>query len=230
MANPGEFSERAFLNDKIDLTQAEAIADLIDAGSVEAARAAVRSLQGEFSNKIRLLVDELIELRIYIEAAIDFPEEEVDFITNSHISNTLNNLLHEIDKIKNAAHQGALLRDGLTIVIAGRPNAGKSSLLNCLSGRDSAIVTATPGTTRDLLKEYIAIDGIPLHIIDTAGLHDSNDLIEQEGMRRAWDAIRLADHVLLVADGQTITGNNPYLIWPEFTKQIPKDRKNNVGY
>lgn len=224
IAKPGEFTERAFLNDKIDLTQAEAIADLIDASSVEAARAAVRSLQGEFSNRIRHLVDELIELRLYVEAAIDFPEEEIDFLANSHIVQSLHKIQTEIAAIISQARQGALLREGLTIVIAGRPNAGKSSLLNCLSGRDSAIVTATPGTTRDLLKEYIDIDGIPLHIIDTAGLHQSDDLIEQEGIRRAWEAIKIADHILLVADGQITQEENPYLLWPEFTEQLSQEK------
>lgn len=199
-ARPGEFSERAFLNDKIDLAQAEAIADLISSTSATAARAALRSLQGEFSRHINELVEALIELRMYIEAAIDFPEEEIDFLADERIEKRLTMLRQQLRNLQSTAQQGRLLRDGMTVVIAGRPNAGKSSLLNQLAGREAAIVTDIPGTTRDVLREAIAIDGMPLHIIDTAGLHDSNDPVEQEGMRRAWAEIANADRILLLVD------------------------------
>jgi len=204
LARPGEFSERAFLNDKLDLTQAEAIADLINAESVQAAQAALKSLQGEFSKKIHVLVEQLIQLRSYVEAAIDFAEEEIDFLSESNIKEKLNNLLTEIKTIQATARQGALLREGMNVVIAGRPNAGKSSLLNALSGRDSAIVTDIPGTTRDVLREAIQIDGMPLHIIDTAGLRESTDQVEQEGIRRALAEIKQADQILLVVDSTTM--------------------------
>lgn len=200
LARPGEFSERAFLNDKIDLTQAEAIADLIDAASTQAARAAMRSLQGEFSKQIQVLVESLIQLRMYLEAAIDFPEEEVDFLSDGKIAARLHTIMQEIRQVLRVAQQGSLLREGITVVIAGRPNAGKSSLLNTLSGRDTAIVTEIPGTTRDVLREALHIDGLPLHVIDTAGLRESEDRIEQEGVRRALVEIDKADRVLLVVD------------------------------
>jgi tRNA modification GTPase len=200
LAKPGEFSERAFLNDKIDLAQAESIADLIDANSEQAARSATRSLQGEFSKKIHALVEQLIQLRIYVEAAMDFPEEEIDFLSDGKIASQLKNIIHNLELVKKSAHQGVLLKEGMTIVIAGKPNAGKSSLLNALSGRDSAIVTNIEGTTRDVLREHITIDGLPLHIIDTAGLRESDDLIEKEGIRRAWNEMEKADAILLVMD------------------------------
>ncbi len=199
-ARPGEFSERAFLNDKLDLAQAEAIADLIASTTAEAARAALRSLQGEFSRRIHALVETLIELRLYVEAAMDFPEEEIDFLADGVIAARLGALREQLAALQTAAGQGRLLRDGMTVVIAGRPNAGKSSLLNQLAGRETAIVTAIPGTTRDVLREQIAIDGMPLHIIDTAGLHDSDDPVEQEGIRRAWAEIATADRILLLVD------------------------------
>jgi tRNA modification GTPase len=201
-ARPGEFSERAFLNDKLDLAQAEAIADLIDSGTAQAARAAVHSLQGVFSAHIHQLLERLIELRVYVEAAMDFPEEEIDFLGDERVSQMLAALRADLVEVQARAHQGQLLRDGMTLVIAGRPNAGKSSLLNALAGRDAAIVTDIPGTTRDLLREHIQIDGMPLHIIDTAGLHDSDDPVERAGMQRAWSAIEAADRVLLVVDDQ----------------------------
>jgi len=200
LAEPGEFSERAFLNDKIDLTQAEAIADLIAAHSVQAAKSAMSSLQGKFSTEIHSLVDRLIELRTYVEAAIDFSDEEIDFLSDGHVAEKLAVIIQQITQVMTRANQGALLRDGMKIVIAGKPNAGKSSLLNQLSGRDSAIVTAIPGTTRDLLHEQINLDGLPLHITDTAGLRQSDDPIEQEGIRRAWAEIEKADQVLLIVD------------------------------
>lgn len=199
-ARPGEFSERAFLNDKLDLTQAEAIADLITSTTAEAARAAVRSLEGEFSRHINILIEALIELRIYIEAAIDFPEEEIDFLADGSIAERLHALQEQLNALQRVAGQGRLLRDGMTVVIAGRPNAGKSSLLNYLAGREAAIVTDIPGTTRDVLREQIAIDGMPLHVIDTAGLRDSLDPVEQEGIRRAWMEIETADRILLLVD------------------------------
>ena len=199
-ARPGEFSERAFLNDKLDLAQAEAIADLIASDTAAAARAALRSLQGEFSRRVHALVEGLIELRMYVEAAIDFPEEEIDFLADGVIAERLGALRERLNALQAAAGQGRLLRDGMTVVIAGRPNAGKSSLLNHLAGREAAIVTAIPGTTRDVLREHISIDGMPLHVIDTAGLRDSDDPVEREGIRRAWAEIEAADRILMVVD------------------------------
>lgn len=199
-ARPGEFTERAYLNDKLDLAQAEAVADLIDAASEQAARAAQRSLRGEFSARVQALSEALIELRAYVEAAIDFPDEELDFLGDGKVGERLAAIHERFVDLQRAAAQGSLLREGLTLVIAGRPNAGKSSLLNALAGHDAAIVTAVPGTTRDLLHEQITLDGLPLHIVDTAGLRDSGDVVEQEGVRRAWQAARSADHVLLVVD------------------------------
>lgn len=217
LAKPGEFSERAFLNDKIDLAQAEAIADLIDAASVQAARSATRSLQGEFSEKVNQLVTALIKLRMYVEAAIDFPEEEIDFLSDGKVAADLNQIAEQVGIVLQTAKQGALLKEGMNIVIAGKPNAGKSSLLNCLSGRDSAIVTDVAGTTRDVLREHIQIDGLPLHIIDTAGLRDSDDRVEQEGIRRAEQAIEQADAVVLVMDAQQ--GEDPKQVHPAIFAQ-----------
>jgi tRNA modification GTPase len=200
LARPGEFSERAFLNDKLDLAQAEAIADLIDSASHAAARAAVRSLQGEFSARVHALVNGLIQLRAYVEAAIDFPDEEVDFLSDRALHDRLHQLLADLASLRAAAQQGCLLRDGLTLVIAGRPNAGKSSLLNALAGADRAIVTEVPGTTRDVLREHLQIDGLPIHVIDTAGLRETADPVERIGVERAWAEIDRADQVLLVVD------------------------------
>lgn len=202
VALPGEFSQRAFLNDKIDLAQAEAIADLIEAGSEQAARSATRSLQGVFSDWVHTTVEQLIALRIYVEAAIDFPEEEIDFLADERVTQELEYLVTEIHQVIAIAHQGQLLREGMRVVLAGQPNTGKSSLLNALAGRESAIVTDIPGTTRDVLREEISIDGLPLHIIDTAGLRQSEDVVEQEGMRRAWKEIEQADCVLLMLDAR----------------------------
>lgn len=199
-ARPGEFSERAFINDKLDLAQAEAVADLIDSASEQAARLALRSLQGAFSRRVHELVAELTALRLYVESAIDFPEEEIDFLADGAVQQRLQALLDQLAATQAAARQGNLLREGMTVVIAGRPNAGKSTLLNALAGRDSAIVTAIPGTTRDILREHIDIDGLPLHIVDTAGLRDSEDAVEQEGVRRAWAQIAAADRILLLHD------------------------------
>lgn len=200
LARPGEFSERAFLNDKIDLTQAEAIADLIQASSQTAARMALKSLQGEFSNKINLLNEQLIYLRLYVEAAIDFPEEEIDFLNDGKVARLLQAILDELNTIRMQANQGVMLREGLSLVIAGRPNAGKSTLINNLAGREIAIVTDVAGTTRDVMREHILLDDIPLHIIDTAGLRESEDVVEKEGIRRAWLELEKADCVLLVVD------------------------------
>jgi tRNA modification GTPase len=201
-ARPGEFSERAFLNGKMDLVQAEAIADLIDAASEQAARSAVRSLQGVFSLEVHQLVEQLTELRIYVESSMDFPEEEIDFLSEGGVSERLQGVIQQLERVVESTREGVLLQEGMTLVIAGRPNAGKSSLLNALSGRESAIVTEIPGTTRDLLKEQIDIDGLPIHIIDTAGLRESEDRVEQEGIRRAWRQIEQADRVLLLVDDQ----------------------------
>jgi tRNA modification GTPase len=199
-AEPGEFTQRAFLNDKIDLAQAEAIADLIDAGSREAARAAMRSLRGEFSAMVRGLSEAVIELRTYVEAAIDFPEEEIDFLDDADLSRRFAAMQEHFAAVLDSARVGALLQDGLTVVIAGRPNAGKSSLLNRLAGYDAAIVTDIPGTTRDVLRERIHIDGMPLHVLDTAGLREGGDRIEAEGMRRAHLEMQRAERVLFVID------------------------------
>ena len=173
MAKPGEFSEQAFMNDKLDLTQAEAIADLINSSSEQAARCALHSLQGDFSKLVNEMVESTIHLRMYVEAAIDFPEEEIDFLADEKIVNDLKAIIKQIESVQQQAQQGSIIREGMRVVIAGRPNAGKSSLLNALSGKDSAIVTDIEGTTRDILSEQIHIDGMPLHIIDTAGLRDS---------------------------------------------------------
>jgi tRNA modification GTPase len=200
VAEPGEFSRRAFLNDKLDLTQAEAIADLIDSGSAQAARAALRSLQGEFSASVRSLTETVTETRMHVEAAIDFPEEEIDFLADAALRKRIDRSLELCAQIAADARQGALLRDGMTVVIAGRPNAGKSSLLNRLAGYEAAIVTEIPGTTRDVLRERIHIDGMPLHIADTAGLRDVSDVVEAEGIRRARDEMTRADRILYVID------------------------------
>ena len=200
LARPGEFSERAFLNGKIDLTQAEAIADLIDSASHEAARSAIRSLQGVFKKEIETLKQHMIDVRMYVEAALDFSEEEIDFLSDHHLLQRLKTIEQHMILLHSQAKQGSLLREGLTIVIAGKPNVGKSSLLNYLSGKSIAIVTDIPGTTRDVLHDHILIDGMPLHVIDTAGLRESNDEVEQEGIKRAYQAMQDADMVLYMID------------------------------
>lgn len=222
IARPGEFSERAFLNDKLDLAQAEAIADLIDASSEQAAKGALRSLQGAFSQQIHVLVEQVIHLRMYVEAAIDFPDEEIDFLSDGKIQKDLENIIQSFEKLRQQTKQGALLREGMRVVIAGKPNAGKSSLLNALAGRDAAIVTDIAGTTRDVLKEHIHIDGMPLHIIDTAGLRDSPDKVEKIGIERAWQEIHQADRVLFMLDSTESTETHPEKIWPEFYQKLPK--------
>jgi tRNA modification GTPase len=221
LARPGEFSERAFLNDKLDLAQAEAIADLIEASSEQAARNALRSLQGEFSRLVHGLTERLIGLRIYVEAAIDFPEEEIDFLADGHVLNLLDGVRGDLDGVLREAGQGALLRDGMTVVIAGRPNAGKSSLLNALAGREAAIVTEIAGTTRDVLREHIHIDGMPLHVVDTAGLRATEDQVEKIGVERALKAIGEADRILLVVDATAPEADDPFALWPEFLDQRP---------
>ena len=221
IAKPGEFSERAFLNDKVDLAQAEAIADLIEAGSEQAAKSAIKSLQGEFSRWIDESVEALTHLRMYVEAAIDFPEEEIDFLSDGHVTKSLENILAEMDRIFASAQQGVLLRDGMRVVLIGQPNTGKSSLLNALAGRDSAIVTNIAGTTRDVLREEINIEGMPLHIIDTAGLRESEDVVEQEGIKRTWIEIEQADRALLLVDDKTgITSDDE-----QIREQLPKSLK-----
>ena len=215
IARPGEFSERAFLNDKLDLAQAEAIADLIDASSEQAARSALNSLQGAFSARVNHLVEALTHLRIYVEAAIDFPDEEIDFLSDGKIEAQLNEVMADLDAVRAEARQGSLLREGMKVVIAGRPNAGKSSLLNALAGREAAIVT------RDVLREHIHIDGMPLHIIDTAGLRDANDEVERIGIERAWQEIAQADRVLFMVDGTTTGAVDPAEIWPDFIERLP---------
>ena len=221
IARPGEFSERAFLNDKLDLAQAEAIADLIDASSEQAARCAMQSLQGEFSRRIHELVEKVIHLRMYVEAAIDFPDEEIDFLSDGKVAAELADIIDYLATIKKQATQGSILREGMKVVIAGRPNAGKSSLLNALAGREAAIVTDIAGTTRDVLREHIHIDGMPLHIIDTAGLREATDQVEQIGIERAWQEIAQADRVLFMVDGTTTNATNPHDIWPDFIDRLP---------
>ncbi|MBP0945517.1 tRNA uridine-5-carboxymethylaminomethyl(34) synthesis GTPase MnmE [Pseudomonas alliivorans] len=225
LARPGEFSERAFLNDKLDLAQAEAIADLIEASSAQAARNALRSLQGAFSQRVDKLTEKLIGLRIYVEAAIDFPEEEIDFLADGHVLSMLDEVRAELSTVLREAGQGALLRDGMTVVIAGRPNAGKSSLLNALAGREAAIVTEIAGTTRDVLREHIHIDGMPLHVVDTAGLRDTQDQVEMIGVQRALKAIGEADRILLVVDATAPEANDPFALWPEFLEERPDPAK-----
>ncbi len=216
LANPGEFTERAFLNNKLDLAQAEAVADLIESSTEQSVRSAQKSMQGVFSQQINELVTELTELRIYIEAAIDFVDEEIDFLTDGVVENRITRLLHSLKNILKTAQQGRLLRDGMTVVLVGKPNAGKSSLLNALAGHEAAIVTEIAGTTRDVLREHIQLDGMPLHIIDTAGLRDSDNLIEKEGMRRAHEEILKADKIVLLIDARELGAE-------EILNSLPKD-------
>ncbi len=230
MAKPGEFSEQAFLNDKLDLTQAEAIADLINSSSEQAARSAMHSLQGNFSKLVHQMVDSIIHLRMYVEAAIDFPEEEIDFLADKKIVTDLKAIISEVEAVRKQAQQGCIIREGMRVVIAGRPNAGKSSLLNALSGKESAIVTDIAGTTRDVLAEQIHIDGMPLHIIDTAGLRESDDIVEQIGIERAWQEIKQADRVLLMVDASekhSVLEDEQDIkdLYPDFFEKLP----DNIG-
>lgn len=222
LARPGEFSERAFLNGRLDLAQAEAVADLIDAGSEQAARAALRSLDGEFSQRIDALAQAVFDLRVYVEAALDFSDEEIDFIGEGGVAARLAEIGGRLDGIERAARQGSVLREGLHVVIAGRPNVGKSSLLNRLACRETAIVTEIPGTTRDVLREHIHLDGLPLHVIDTAGLRETEDPVEREGVRRAWDEIRRADLLLLVLDATQGEGEEERAILVRLPESLPR--------
>ncbi|WP_428086541.1 tRNA uridine-5-carboxymethylaminomethyl(34) synthesis GTPase MnmE [Candidatus Thioglobus sp.] len=203
-AQPGEFSKRAFLNGKMDLVQAEAVADIIDANSDQASRCALRSLTGVFSKQVNTLTRSIIDLRIFVEATIDFSDEEIDFLQSEQVKEKVQAIKTEIEQILHSATQGAILREGLNVAIAGKPNAGKSSLLNALTQRSSAIVTDVAGTTRDVLRETIHINGMPLNIIDTAGLHESQDVVEKEGIKRARDVIKQADVVLMMYDAQEL--------------------------
>ena len=221
LARPGEFSEQAFLNDKLDLAQAEAIADLIDATSEQAARSALKSLQGEFSKKVNELVESVIYLRTYVEASIDFPDEEIDFLADGKIEANLRGIINQLEDVRSEAKQGSILREGMKVVIAGRPNAGKSSLLNALAGREAAIVTDIAGTTRDVLREHIHIDGMPLHIIDTAGLREASDEVERIGIARAWEEIVQADQVLLMIDSTEQKVDEFKAEWAEFLAKLP---------
>jgi len=221
IAEPGEFSYRAFMNDKIDLAQAESISDLINASTEEAARSAIRSLKGDFSEKIHLLLKQLIHTRMYVESAIDFPEEEIDFLADGELNRLMNRLKSELEDIFFTAKQGCVLNEGMTVVIAGQPNAGKSSLLNQLAGYDAAIVTDIAGTTRDVLKESINIDGMPLHIIDTAGLRDNADVVEKEGIKRAWKEIESANHIILVVDHSKGKTEKDQIILDQLPVQLP---------
>ncbi|MEE9492832.1 MAG: tRNA uridine-5-carboxymethylaminomethyl(34) synthesis GTPase MnmE [Gammaproteobacteria bacterium] len=223
-ALPGEFSERAFLNDKLDLAQAESIADLIDSSSRQAAQAAMRSLEGEFSRHINGLVEQITHLRIYVEAAIDFPEEEIDFLAGGQVEHQIEDILNVFDTVFKQAKQGRLLTEGLHLVITGLPNAGKSSLLNAMAGQDCAIVTAMAGTTRDAIHENIHIDGIPIHLVDTAGLHDSADPIEQEGMNRTWKQIEKADLILHIIDDSDQREQENQALLKQFPQHIPVSR------
>ena len=221
LARPGEFSEQAFLNDKLDLAQAEAIADLIDATSEQAARSALKSLQGEFSKKVNELVESVIYLRTYVEASIDFPDEEIDFLADGKIEANLRGIINQLEDVCSEAKQGSILREGMKVVIAGRPNAGKSSLLNALAGREAAIVTDIAGTTRDVLREHIHIDGMPLHIIDTAGLRDATDEVERIGISRAWTEIEQADRIILMLDSSDPESADLSKVRSEFLAKLP---------
>lgn len=221
LARPGEFSERAFLNDKLDLAQAEAIADLIDSATSAAAQSAIKSLTGLFSEQIHALVRELINLRVYAEAAIDFPDEEIDFLADDRVALALNKIHSDLETLAQQAQQGRLLREGMHVVLAGQPNVGKSSLMNALAATDAAIVTPIPGTTRDVLREQINIGGMPLHLSDTAGLRNNPDLVEEEGIRRTWRAIDDADHLLLVVDDNCGIGEKEQEILAEIPSTLP---------
>lgn len=221
-AMAGEFTQRAYLNDKLDLAQAEAVADLINASTEEAARSAVRSLSGEFSNAVQDLLHQLIDLRMYVEACLDFPEEEIDFITQGRVLEKLQQNQGTLQRIFHQAKQGALLREGMNVVLIGQPNVGKSSLLNALSGEEVAIVTPIAGTTRDTIKNVIQIQGVPLHIIDTAGLRETEDTVEQFGIARTWKAIASAHVALLLVDSQHGIGVFEKSILEKLPSQVKK--------
>jgi tRNA modification GTPase len=221
VAEPGEFTRRAFENDKLDLAQAESVADLIDATTEQAARCAVRSLNGNFSHKIQRLTNMLIELRALVEATLDFPEDEIDFLKNSDAAERLSDLQRQLHAVMQASQQGSLLREGVHIVLVGQPNVGKSSLLNRMAGEEVAIVTEVPGTTRDTIRQILNIEGMPAHIIDTAGLHDSADTVEKVGMARTWAAIEKADMVLLVIDAVRGETQEDRAILSRLPKRLP---------
>ena len=221
LAEPGEYTRRAFLNGRLDLAQAEAVADLIDASSKEAARSALRSLSGEFSRGVVALVAALVELRALTEALLDFPEEEVDSLHRDDAHARLARVRASLAGILARSKQGSLLREGIHVVIAGRPNVGKSSLLNHLAGEERAIVTAIPGTTRDLVREDIAIEGIPLHVVDTAGLRETADEVERIGVERAWQELARADVVIAMFDAQTGIGPDDQAILARFESALP---------
>ncbi|QWD85321.1 tRNA uridine-5-carboxymethylaminomethyl(34) synthesis GTPase MnmE [Polynucleobacter asymbioticus] len=224
IAEPGEFSLRAYLNNKIDLAQAEAIADLIDAQSEAAVRGAARSLQGAFSNDINSLIEEITQLRILVESTLDFPEEEIEFLENAQARERLSTVMQKLKALREGAKQGKILRDGIQLVLAGAPNVGKSSLLNRLAGEEVAIVTPIAGTTRDRVKESITIHGVPMHIIDTAGLRETSDLVEAKGIERSWDAIRAADLVIFLQDPsakETIDGAEALGLKAQILKALP---------
>ena len=218
LANPGEFTERAFHNGKLDLAQAEAVADLIDSSTEQAVRSAQRSLQGLFSQAVHGLVEELIDLRTYVEAAIDFPEEEIDFLSDARVVRDLDKIIERTNDLMSSTKQGCLLREGLHVVLAGRPNAGKSSLLNALARHDRAIVNAAPGTTRDTIELQIQLDGMPVYLVDTAGLRDASDAVESEGVRRTHAALENADHILFIVDDCELKADKDVFV-P--TKQVP---------
>ena len=203
LAEPGEFTRRAYLNDKLDLAQAESVVDLIDASTIQAARCAMRSFQGAFSDRIEKLAASLTELRMLVEATLDFPEEEIDVLDQTDVQQRLGNLFDTLTAIERASRQGSLLREGMHVVLVGQPNVGKSSLLNRLAGQELAIVTEIPGTTRDAIRQTINLDGVPAHIIDTAGLRDSADPVEQMGIARTWELIGRADVVLMIVDARS---------------------------
>ena len=221
-AEPGEFTRRAYLNDKLDLAQAEAVADVINAATVEAAKSAVRSLSGEFSETINQLLNKLIELRLYVEACLDFPEEEIDFITQGRVAEKITTNQQTLEAIFKKAKQGVLLRDGINVVLIGQPNVGKSSLMNALSGEEVAIVTPVAGTTRDAIKSAIQINGVPLHIIDTAGLRDTEDEVEKIGIARTYQATETAHIALLLLDATTGIGKEEKLILERLPQGITK--------
>ncbi|WP_047540388.1 tRNA uridine-5-carboxymethylaminomethyl(34) synthesis GTPase MnmE [Methylotenera versatilis] len=221
-AEPGEFTKRAYLNDKIDLAQAEAVADVINATTVEAARSAVRSLSGEFSNSINSVLTKLINLRMYVEACLDFPEEEIDFITQGKVAEKLATIILELKSVFAKAKQGSLLREGMHIVLVGQPNVGKSSLMNQLSGEEVAIVTPIAGTTRDAIKSSIQINGLPLHIIDTAGLRDTEDEVEKIGIARTYQALQNAQVALLLVDAAHGIGDTEKIVLDRLPQGIGK--------
>lgn len=230
LARAGEFSERAFLNNKMDLVQAEAVAQLISASTEQAAVAAMRSLQGEFSKTISQLVEKLIQLRLYVEAAIDFPEEEISFLADARVLDSVQQITSDLSQIMYRAKQGALLADGVDVVIVGRPNAGKSTLLNKLTGQDTAIVTPIAGTTRDLVRAQINLDGLLLNVVDTAGLRETDDLVELEGIKRAWQALDTAALVMLVIDGAQERETNPHVLYPDLMSRLNAGTKILVIY